>query len=128
MTERSLRFVSSLALAVAALASGAGAVAQTPLSIQLNGLPASATCTNTQITVGTGVSVTWNLTASTQIQSTITANGIVVKQNVNALPSAAGTSPLGGSTTTFSTTVAMPYTVVYALTPLLPGAPTMAAA
>jgi hypothetical protein len=124
MTDRPLQFLCTLASA-AALATATIAVAQTPLGIQLNGLPASATCTTTQINVGTGLSASWNLTATTQVEMTVTANGIVVKQNVKPLPSAVGTSPLDGITV-FSTTVAMPYTVVYALTPLLPGASTAA--
>src|SRR5258706_10165310 len=123
MAADRIRTVCGFLLLAAALATGDYAIAQTTYFLTFTGTPASLTCTTTSVTSTPGLVVNWNLTASTQVLTTTTAGGTLVKQKLDALPAASGTLGLDG-TTNFPSPVAMPYTVVYALTPELPGAGT----
>jgi len=124
MTDRSIRYVCSLALAVGL--AGTGVARAQALSVQFNGQPASVTCTTTQVNVAPGLTVSWNLTANTQMRTILTVNGTVEKDNIKPLPSAVGTATLDG-VSPFGSPHSMPYSVTYALMPTLPGATTSAA-
>src|SRR5579862_1625818 len=125
MTAQRIRIVCARALLAATLAGAGSAIAQS-LSLQFAGAPASISCSTTGINIGAGTSVSWVLNASSQIQTLITAGGNVVKQKVNPVPTATGTFSLSGLQS-FPNPVSMPYTVIYSLTPLVPGAGTSAA-
>jgi len=108
-----------LLLVVAFAAAGEAAA----YSTSFTGAPASIACTDTSVTLASGLTLNWDLfSGNPGFRFVGTAGGVVVANATATLPGPSGSTPLGGVAIFPSTT--QPYTFTYSITPELRGATT----
>jgi hypothetical protein len=88
---------------------------------RFSGKPSSIVCTETSNTINPGLTISWNLPADTPVHAVVEVGGVKVLDEAQFPPSLSGKLDMAADTTSWTTAMPFPYTVVHSMTPLVSG-------